>query len=596
MEVQVRTTTIFFAFLLTVSLLVIGCETTTNADKIAVIKGTVVEETGSGAFRGVPQATVFSVEYFTSTTTNDNGEFVLSIELDEKNQAASTKLEISKTGYETKTVDVNIRGGDTTLVPSDKLVLNRVATNALLRGRVVADTGTGRFPLENVTVSFSGVQEVTYTGSDGQWEYVYNLNKESSKTINVYFNKSGYRTVTLQNRLIQNGVVSDFGEVVMPRDTSSTTGGEGEPYYLEIVGISSQHIYVKGSGLPEVAQIEFNVKDNQGNPIDDRHAVTVHFEILAGPGGGETIYPTQMETIGGYAKTSIQAGTRAGVVQIRAWFNKESGELVDVKPIQIAIWGGLPDQAHFIIGAEKLNIAGMARLGLLDNITAYLGDKYGNPVAPGTVVYFTTRWGYIEGSNPTDNLGRSTVQLISAAPLPSQYFNTAQLRATPDTAITTIWGYTFNENHQRVSDRAFVLFSAPTNQNIWVDTVPPPTQGYLERNDVLTFFYSYDTTSGIAPSQTFYYRITDIYGNPLAAGANITVSATEGKVSGDISVRVPDALVSGEGITDFRFTWNAPQIKAGDDLPLSVSITISVSTNAQQGNGDAAIEIKGFLR
>ena len=45
----------------------------------------------------------------------------------------------------------------------------------------------------------------------------------------------------------------------------------------------------------------------------------------------------------------------------------------------------------------------------------YVGDKYSNPVRPGTSVYFETTHGIIEGSDLTDSLGRATVTLFNSA-------------------------------------------------------------------------------------------------------------------------------------------------------------------------------------
>lgn len=568
-----------------------SCSTSTKAEKIAVIKGRVVELNEFNVPVGLYNATVTAPDYFVSTTTDSLGEFDLSIELDEKNEIAVVTLQVSKTGYSSQSVNIQVRGGDTTFIPEDIAMQASSLPVAIIQGKAVADTGTGQFPLENVTVSFSGTENKTFTNANGEFSYLFQFDAgESFRTITIQLTKSGYKEVTLENQLIEASKVNDLGTVQMEQDTSGGPGGIGEPHYLEVINVESSHIYVKESGLPEVTFIEFNVKDNNGNIIDDQHAVDVHFEIVGGPGGGETIYPTQMRTLQGYAKTAIQAGTRAGAVQIRAWFRKDNGDIVQIKPIRVAIWGGLPDDEHFIIGVERLNIAGMVKLGLLDDVTGYVGDKYGNPCAPGTVVYYTTRWAYMEGSAATDEMGRSTVQLISAAPLPNQFLTYNQLRATPDSAITRITAHTFNENYEKITKLGRVLFSAATNPFFWVDTVYVPD--VLDQNNVITFFYNWVDNN--RKSKTFYYRVTDIYGNPLVGGSTIRVFTDVGSVGGDIDVRIPDALSGGPGITEFQFTWTVPKLSVTDEKPEAAVITIAVNTSEEIGNGDAAVEIKGF--
>ncbi|RMG31331.1 MAG: hypothetical protein D6732_14920 [Methanobacteriota archaeon] len=234
-----------------------------------------------------------------------------------------------------------------------------------------------------------------------------------------------------------------------------------------------------------------------------------------------------------------------------------------------------------------------------------MGDKYGNPVAPGTVAYFTTRWGYIEGSNPCDELGRSTVTLLSASPLPNEFVSAASLilpttlqtslanQYSPldSSAITTIFCHTFDENQQRLDEQAYVLFSAPTNTNIWVDTVMPPSN-LIPMPQTLasdTVFFRW-RMEGDSSSINYYYKVHDIYGNPLAEGTKITVSATEGKLSGDIVVNLDDTMYRGRSATLFKFGWVAPERNVGANPPASVQITIKVNSP----NGGASRTIIGY--
>ena len=79
----------------------------------------------------------------------------------------------------------------------------------------------------------------------------------------------------------------------------------------------------------------------------------------------------------------------------------------------IAIYGGFPDPNHYAVASDKLNYPNYGIIGVEIPFTAFVGDKYSNPVRPGTSVYFETTSGIIDGSNTTDNLGRATVTMLT---------------------------------------------------------------------------------------------------------------------------------------------------------------------------------------
>ena len=63
---------------------------------------------------------------------------------------------------------------------------------------------------------------------------------------------------------------------------------------------------------------------------------------------------------------------------------------------------------------------GMDIVGDSVKITALVGDRYNNPVTPGTAVYFTTSGGVITtATGYTDSAGFATVTLYSGNPLPT---------------------------------------------------------------------------------------------------------------------------------------------------------------------------------
>src|SRR5690606_25805278 len=169
---------------------------------------------------------------------------------------------------------------------------------------------------------------------------------------------------------------------------------------------------------------------------------------------------------------------------------------------------------------------GLRRYGGENPISIIAGDKYGNPVRPGTAVYFTTDAGVIEGSVLTNDQGRGSVNLISANPLPND-------------GIALITATTADENEQEVSAQTAVVMSG-----VPIVTVSPTTA-------VL--------------GQTYTLTVHDQNQNPLVQGTTISVrvEGTKVKAVGNTSVTLDDTaflggltwdhVVRGPGITEFTF-------------------------------------------
>src|SRR5690606_5579328 len=206
--------------------------------------------------------------------------------------------------------------------------------------------------------------------------------------------------------------------------------------------------------------LTFVVLDAYGNAVDAEHAITVNFTIASGPGGGEFLEPASAETNNaGRVQTTISSGTVAGTVQILASATTPDGTVIRSFPVVITITGGLPDLDHFSVAPATRNFPGYDVFGLTNPVTAFVGDRYGNPVQPGTAVYFTTNAGIIEGSGVTDDLGRTTVELVSALPLSSG----SPPAACPESNATgygNITARTSNDQQQTIDTNTMVLFSA----------------------------------------------------------------------------------------------------------------------------------------
>lgn len=111
----------------------------------------------------------------------------------------------------------------------------------------------------------------------------------------------------------------------------------------------------------------------------------------------------------------------------------------------------------------------------------------------------------IEGSGFTDDFGRASVRLQSAAPLPADGFVTTSGR-------TASW------DNKQIESTSQVLFSGPSQI-----TVTPA-----------------NFSLAIDESQDFLVTVADDLGHLVVSGSSLTVLASNGKLSGDASVVLPD--------------------------------------------------------
>lgn len=384
--------------------------------------------------------------------------------------------------------------------------------------------------------------------TDEEGRYSFDVEVDSTMELNVTVTKDGYGSQSTEVLALAGRNIN-----VPTLRITRITGEEqtsGMASNILLLDQSSQSIGVKESGSEEVASITFQLADSLGRPVVLDNAADVTFSLGVQPGGGEFIHPTTARTDNnGQVTVNLSSGTRAGVVQILAEAVVGT-ETIRSKPVSVAIHGGLPDQAHFSIGPEVFNFPGLRRYGLEDNISIIVGDKYGNPVRPGTAVYFTTDHGVIEGSVLTDDQGRGTVSLLSANPLPSD-------------GIALITASTADENEQQIEAQTAVVMSG-----VPVVTVSP-TEAVL--------------------GQTYDLTVVDQNGNPLAPGTSISVQVegTKVKAVGNTNVQIDDTaflggltyghVARGAGITQFRFRAVEDLEIDEDGTPTVETITILVS-------------------
>ncbi len=437
---------------------------------------------------------------------------------------------------------------------------------AIIKGYVYyLDQYNGPQPIDNALVYASNILAQARTEADGSYQLSFEP-QENEMNVDIVASKAGYQSATAAVYAVKGQTVEapDFTLQPLSEDTTVTPidsgRTSGDPAHIELYGKQPSHVYIKSSGLTETAMIQFVVRDAEGIPVDDDHRAFVEFTIANGPGGGEYLFPDTMTSRDGIVYTILNSGTIAGAVQILARTTLD-GEVIETKPIKVAIYGGLPDQRHFSLALERVNIAGRVHYGILDRVTAFVGDKYSNPVAPGTVVYFSSDYSIVEGAAETDAMGRATVNFMSAGPLPPDPANNPYARITAHTFSDTL-------TNETITSQIKLLLS-----------------GHTAPIEISPQSFEYDNTN--TPVR-FDYSVHDVWGHPLVGGTQISVSATDGQLYGDIDVDLLDTQSHGPGSTDFGFTW-AP----GDSLQApQVYIDITVMT-PENGNGNRSTSILG---
>ncbi|HET6566731.1 MAG TPA: Ig-like domain-containing protein [Rhodothermales bacterium] len=342
--------------------------------------------------------------------------------------------------------------------------------------------------------------------------------------------------------------------------TTDAPPESGQASNILLLNPPQQSIGVKESGSQEVADLTFQVTDSVGRPVILDHAVDVSFSLGVSPRGGEFLSPSSARTDNnGEVSVHLSSGTKAGVVQVVAQATV-GGRTIRSIPVSVTIHGGLPDANHFTLAPAAFNFPGLTTYGVTDAMSIIVGDRFGNPVKPGTAVYFTTSHGVIGGSTLTDEAGGGGVTLTSANPLP------------PD-GVATVTAKTADADQDSIITRIPVLFTG---------------------RPVVDFLDNFPAGPYARMDTVYRVSITDPLGNPLIGGTTITVEAegTAVKAVGNVEAKLDDTafrpgsyddgkydsndVVKGQGITEFSF-WVSREQENEEDIPELKGITLTVS-------------------
>jgi hypothetical protein len=427
-----------------------------------------------------------------------------------------------------------------------------------VRGLVV-DASSGD-PINQAIVNVTDgiIKEGGATSAAGTFSVSIDIDK--NKELTVIISASNYSSDTTSVFGVI-GESSDVPTTELKQESGTGQTPAGGPASIFLYGQSAASIGVTESGAIETAQIIFEVQDSAGVHIDLDNQQTVNFLLGSAPGGGEYLYPASVVTNAlGRASVTLNTGTKAGVVQVIAEFDYE-GSTIRSKPVLIAIHGGLPDASHFYVVSPKVNYPAYGVVGYDITFTAYLGDKYTNPVRVGTAAYFETTSGIIGGSAQTGDLGTASVTLLTE-PFPdlnnSIYPNNGK-------GFFIVTARTANENYDPISTTILRLQSGfPI-----ISELSPTT-----------------FTLADGGAQSFSFHLADQNDNPMSEDQSLAVSVINGdiEVAGDVSFRWPDTQ---QGFKSFSFTVS--DSKPGEIKPQVVSVII----NCTGPNGNTSRTITG---
>lgn len=177
---------------------------------------------------------------------------------------------------------------------------------------------------------------------------------------------------------------------------------------------SPEQIYLKGSGLIEVSNVSFVVRDSAGQPLANRQ---VRLELLTLAGGitmdDDTAPVVKDSDSNGRVTVRISSGSVPTPVRVKGTV---VGGTASTVSSNLAVGVGLPTQLNFVLAQETINIEGYDRVGTANTYTIVASDRTGNPVPVGTTVNFVTEGsgGQVVSSAQVQALSNGTNAAVSA--------------------------------------------------------------------------------------------------------------------------------------------------------------------------------------
>ncbi len=509
---------------------------------------------------------------------------------------------------------------EVSIAPSTVSVSNTEEGLALIRAGVFTSLADG---LENVRVRFNTtvgtIDRSVLSDADG----------EALATLEI---PAGTPSGTATLRVSGGGLqISNISVPIINTGGGTPTPGTGtEPAAVRFIDAQPAEIGVRGSGLPEQSKLTFEVTDAQGTP---RPGVPVTFSIARI--ADESISPNQAVTDdAGRVQVTLTAGRRALSVQVTAQVTTIITTLL-TRSTRVNILGGPPSQPNFSLAHRFANISGRVTFGIQDEITAFVADRFGNPVPPGTAVNFTTKGGAIADPSTTSQLGQATATLISQAPIaangivaslattngerPFADANGSGVCDDEDTLMPVSEPF-YDANCNRVYDNGEDFIDLNSNGRFDTDQISDAS-GQPTCGDQIVVFEAICTTfsgpthvlllnSGSSAveaggTRDFTLIISDNpdpignpgVGNPIVGGSTVSISVqgNRGRILGITTLTIPDTQTTNriiDGVNRFQFsvTDSLPTSLTSEVSAVVVNVFSAPGSLAAGGNGSVTIQ------
>lgn len=322
--------------------------------------------------------------------------------------------------------------------------------------------------------------------------------------------------------------------------STSLTIAKPAPASVQFSAVSpvGQSIVIAGQGglnRTETATLTFKVIDTFGNPLAGQTVNFTASTTLVTVNKASDTTDAQ-----GLVATTVNSGSQPVAFSILATLPSTG---INTRSDSIAVTTGLPDQAHFSIGASIFNTDGLnfdsGNVTPASSITASLGDQNGNPVTDGVSVVFSTNMGVIgsaaQGSCNTVN-GSCSVDFRTQSPrvatpnMPATPCNTGA-GSSPDSTRPGLASVcaSITDFKTTLFRRIGVFFGGTTATGILnggialqANTATPYDLGAITRTD----------------SKRFTIQFNDVNGNPMPMGSTVAVTDTVGLASGTANPNV----------------------------------------------------------
>ncbi len=356
-------------------------------------------ETGSdGSFeaRFIPIDTG-SVEIWAATTNQTTANFSADIVMEENYQTGEWSFDFTSTpsftladGQDVSSIAVEI------LDPDGNPIANGVEVRLEAGERFTDVDGDGYFTenVDNVTVDINdngiwdrvGTVPRTAVSSDGQINFNYTAGTLSGL---IYIRAS----------VVDNGETSsgEFPMVLRPSDEIASID----------LSTDRSEIQVKATGGIEFTNLTAVCYDPYGNKVQSE--LPVKFFIVYGPGGGERFTVSEYDStmtsedtmqavtnVVGEASITFFSGIKSGTAMLQARYG-------DVYSNATLVTIDAGPAADMSVGVDPCNIRGWDKVNVTANVVVIVNDKYGNPVADTTSVYFWTDEGMVVAASTTED-------------------------------------------------------------------------------------------------------------------------------------------------------------------------------------------------